>query len=64
MASEISVSHPVCGYSLPEADRQTILAQAPSYKLRIEIERQRLAFIKANGNEFGELEPRGVGGAR
>lgn len=54
MASEILVARPLGVYTLPEADRQKILAQAPSHMLRLEIERQRRAFVQANGNEFGE----------
>ena len=61
MASKILVVRPSGAYTLPETDRQKILAQAPSHMLRLEIERQRLAFINTNGNEFGKLEPSGVG---
>lgn len=59
MASEILVARPVGVYTLPEADRQKILAQAPSHMLGIEIERQRIAFMKTNGNEFGSQRPHG-----
>lgn len=53
MASKILVVRPSGAYTLPETDRQKILAQAPSHMLSLEIERQRLAFIKTHGSQFG-----------
>jgi len=43
----------VSQYKLPEADRQAILAQAPSAQLASRIERMRLAFIERHGDAFG-----------
>ena len=40
-------------YSLPEIDRQAILAQSDSAILRRRIERQRAVFIQRHGNEWG-----------
>jgi len=40
-------------YRLPEADRQAILAQAPSAQLALKIERMRREFIERHGDAFG-----------
>ncbi len=40
-------------YRLAEADRQAILAQAPSGQVAREIEHMRLQFIQQHGNAFG-----------
>lgn len=55
MASSIVDTRPIGAYTLPETDRRQILSEAPSYLMRLEIERQRLAFAKTNGSEFGEI---------
>lgn len=41
------------GYSLPEKARQAILAAAPGYQARLELDRQRNRFIAMHGNAFG-----------
>lgn len=55
MASTIlpSASTTLPTYRLPEAIRLAIIAQSPAAKKRVEIERQRLAFIEKFGNQFG-----------
>lgn len=40
-------------YRLPEADRQAILAQAPSAQLALKIERMRREFIEQHGDAYG-----------
>lgn len=40
-------------YHLPEIHRKAILAQSDSSRLRLEIERQRLEFIRCHGDAFG-----------
>lgn len=58
MANEILMASgpqsPSPQYKLPEAARQAIQAASPHFKLAQKIERQRLAFIKIEGSEFGQ----------
>ena len=51
MADGILGACQVIGYTLPEAARQRILAEAPGHKLRAKIERQRNAFTMAKGTD-------------
>lgn len=41
-------------YQLDESARRTILSESPAAKVREQIERERQAFILANGSAFGE----------
>lgn len=55
MASTILPPAPphLATYRLPEHARLAIIAQSPAALQRAAIERQRLAFIKKFGNEYG-----------
>lgn len=41
-------------YRLPEEARKAILSQTDSERQRVQIERQRVAFVQRNGCEFGQ----------